>query len=128
MPEMGDETPLSIPEQSHPTTFILVSPAIAFTRVSITGRLAPWTCRFNRIEIDCWSCWIRRIWIAFDPTSNRRFLTIANRYTKQTRLFLLSIFRLMVFRHLLTRWPMAPRLRSAQSATNGSRAFLHLFV
>ena len=38
MPGMGDGTALSSPEQSHPTTVILGSPAIAFTRVSITGR------------------------------------------------------------------------------------------
>src|SRR5258708_1406413 len=63
-------------------------------------RFAPWTGRFNRTEIDCWSCWIRRIWIAFDPTSNRQLSTIVNRYTKRTRLFPPSIFRLMVLHHL----------------------------
>src|SRR6266850_1025978 len=111
MPEVRDGTSSDEPEQSHLATVIHSQPShCIYSRVN-HERLAPWTCRFNRIETDCWSCWIRRIWIAFDPTSNRRLLTIANGYTKRTRLFPLSIFRLMVLRHLLTRWPMAPRLR-----------------
>jgi hypothetical protein len=41
----------SLGTKSPQQPLFVVSQAIAYARVTITGRLAPWTCRFNRIAM-----------------------------------------------------------------------------